>query len=320
MAPTASAPFPDKTGPDTGLEDSGLWLGWTMALSATLGFSIAPAITRGAILLGLNPNSLLVARMLISTFLLGGMIALTSPARLKIDRLGLLVTSTAGLANGVGMVTFFWSLARVDASVASMIFSLNPLVVLGMLALRGEKLTHRHTLRLLLGLSGVCLLIGPGGRVDWLGATLVVVAVLSFAVQLVLIQWFLKSYDARTVTLYVVTAMTAVCVGWWLIDGPAWRNPGWQGWLAIGVLAVVSTFLARLALFLGVRQLGGGQMALLIPLETLLAVVWSMLFLDERFSTWQWGGSGLILVSALLAVRRLGLTHRRLRWRLRPLP
>jgi drug/metabolite transporter (DMT)-like permease len=132
---------------------------------------------------------------------------------------------------------------------------------------------------------------------------------------LVLIQWFLNGYDARTITFYVVTMMTVVNLGLWLVEGGEWHGLGWSGWFIIFVLAVVSTYLARLAMFEGVRHLGGGQIALLLPLETLLAVVWSVLFLGERLAFWEWVGGGLILLSALLALRRLNWTRWRPRWR-----
>jgi len=77
------------------------------------------------------------------------------------------------------------------------------------------------------------------------------------------------------------------------------------GWLGLVVLGVVSTYAARLILFAAIRHIGTAQLALLTPLETLLTVIWSLLFLGERLTLPQWLGGGLILVSGLLAVRRL---------------
>jgi len=53
-----------------------------------------------------------------------------------------------------------------------------------------------------------------------------------------------------------------------------------------------------------VREIGGAQFSLLAPLEMMLTVIWSVMFLQERLSAWQWVGGGLILVSAALAARR----------------
>ena len=289
-----------------------------MALLSSLSFSIAPAISRGAITAGMNPGTLLAIRLILSTGLLGVSILLVAPGQLAIDRRGLLICSAAGLANGVGMYTFFWALNWLGASIASMIFSLSPLAVLALLALRGEKFTYRHTVRLALGLGGVYLLIGPGnaaGNINGWGVTLILITIVMFAIHLSLIQWFLQGYEAQTVTFYVVAVMTIVAIGLWLLQGAEWHNPGRTGWLAAIVLAVISTYLARLTLFIGVRYLGSSQIALLLPLETLFSVLWSILFLQERLSLWQWAGGVLILISAALAVNRLRWARWRPRWR-----
>jgi drug/metabolite transporter (DMT)-like permease len=216
------------------------------------------------------------------------------------------------------MVSFFWALTKVDASVAAMVFALSPLAVLALLALRGEKFTRRHTVRIVLGLSGVYLLIGPGGNVNWLGVGLVCLAITSYAIHLSLIQWYLRDYDARTVTLYVIAGMSITSIIFWSFQGIEWQDPGWSGWLAIISLAVVSTYLARLTMFAAIRSIGSGQIALLAPTETLLTVIWSMIFLQERLTPWQWVGGLLILTSALLAIVRLNRARWRPRWRLWP--
>jgi drug/metabolite transporter (DMT)-like permease len=291
------------------------WLGWTLAILATVAFSIAAPVARSAIVSGMDPTLLLMMRLLLAVPLLAGFTAFTSPDRLKVDRRALQLNMFVGSVGSIGMLLFFWSLARLDASVASMTLSIVPLVVLLLLALRGEKFTHRNLVRVALGLSGIYLLIGPGGQVDPIGVALVFVAVILFAVQLVFTQWFLQAYDARTIALFITVAMTIVVICTWVAQGATWHDPGLNGWLAIGALAVVSTCLARIAFYGAIRQVGSGQMALLMPLETLLTVIWSVLFLHERLSPVQWLGGVLILTSALLAIRRLGRARWRPRWR-----
>jgi drug/metabolite transporter (DMT)-like permease len=51
----------------------------------------------------------------------------------------------------------------------------------------------------------------------------------------------------------------------------------------------------------GIRKLGGGQTALLLPVETMLSVCWAALFLGERISSRQSAGAILVLSSVLLA-------------------
>lgn len=280
-------------------------VGWLAAFGSTAAFSIAPVITTAIFDTGAHPNTVIAARMALTTLLLLATLAAVNPARLRIDRRGLMITLVAGLATGVSLLLFFWSLTRLDTSVAAMLFSLYPLVVLGLLALRGEKLTARHGVRLALGLAGVYLLIGSGGRADTLGVVMVVAAVLAASLQTVFIQWFLQGYNGMTITLYMVAGMAVVTVGWWWAQGTGWTPLAWQAWLGIVVLAVVCTYLSRVAMFTALQRLGGSQVTLLVPLETMLTVLWSVLFLGERLTPMQAVGSGLILVSAALAAQRL---------------
>ncbi len=163
----------------------------------------------------------------------------------------------------------------------------------------------RNLLRLVLGLGGLYLLIGPGGQADWPGVALVVVSIFTSSIQLTFIQWFLQGYDSRSVTFYVSGGMMVVIVAYWLAQGLPWQSTGLNVWLGIVALAVVCTYAARLLMVVAIRHIGSAQIALLTPLETFLTVVWSLLFLGERLAPAQWLGGALILGSALLAVQRL---------------
>jgi drug/metabolite transporter (DMT)-like permease len=275
-----------------------------MAIFAIFAFSLSPPIAKAVITQGMDPTALLALRFFVAALLLVSTIGVIAPNRLRIDRSGFLRCVGAGLALGSMTLAFYWSFTRIEASVASMILALYPLVVLGLLALRGEKFTYINTIRLALGLGGVYLLIGPGGQVDLLGTLLVLCACCAFGLYLVILQWFLQDYDTQTVAMYVVATMSVLTAGLWLVQGAEWYVPGWQSWLAIGVLVVINTYLAQQALFAAVRSIGSGQMALLGPLETLLTVLWSFIFLHERLSVLQWIGGSLILSSMLLAVQR----------------
>jgi drug/metabolite transporter (DMT)-like permease len=140
---------------------------------------------------------------------------------------------------------------------------------------------------------------------------MVLIAVTTASLQTVFIQWYLHAHDGRTITAYMVGGMALAVTAVWLVQGAALGTALWQpisagAWAGIVVMAVVSTYLARLGLFAAVRHLGSGQVALLTPLETLLTVIWSALFLAERLSLIQSLGGALIVTSAALAGRRLG--------------
>jgi drug/metabolite transporter (DMT)-like permease len=281
------------------------WLGWTLAVTSTLAFSLASPLGKAAIGLGITPTTILVLRFGISVALLVITLSLTAPDKLRIDAKGLLVIGGAGFINGFGVLSFFWSLTRLNASIATMIFSLTPLVVLAVLALGGEKLTYRHLIRLAVGLIGVYLLIGPGGQIDWPGVLLICGSMVCISIEFALIQWFARAYGTRTITLYVMAGMLTTIGCFWAIQGAPWPATGWQGWLVVAVMGLVTGYFAWWAMFTAMRYIGGSQVILLTPLETLLSVLWAVIFLQERLSPWQWGGGIFILASAMLAAKRL---------------
>ena len=50
--------------------DHTVQVGWTMAISASIAYSVATPVARGAILSGFDPNALLVGRMVLAVSLL----------------------------------------------------------------------------------------------------------------------------------------------------------------------------------------------------------------------------------------------------------
>jgi drug/metabolite transporter (DMT)-like permease len=286
-------------------------LGWALAVFATVAFSFAPPVARFAIVGGFDSTTLLLARMILATSFFAIVLAATDLQKLRLPRAGLAAAALVGAVNAVGMTLFFAALGQLEASLSAMILALSPPMVLSLLALRGERLTQRHLVRLALALMGVYLLIGPTGQVDWVGATLALTATFLFALQMALTQWTLIAYPTRAVAFYVTASMTFFVAIYWLFLGAPWTMPTPAGWVAVLILALVSTLLARLAYFSAMGRIGGAQMALFGPLETLLSVIWSIIFLNEQLAPLQLVGGALILVSALLAVKRLGRVNLR---------
>ena len=290
-------------------------INWAIALGASFSFSVATPIGKALITAGLDSDAILFARFWITLGLFVATVMLMKSEKRRIDRPDLPFVLFVGLANGVAMICIFSGLARLDASLVSMLLSVVPLIVLLLLALRGEPLTRRNLLRLGLAFVGLYLLIGPGGSPDLVGIALVLAAMFLFAMGLVTVQWKLQAYDVRVLSLYVTACITVLVTAWWFVQGQPWQPPGAMGWVGIVALSIVGTYMARILLYAAVHRIGSGQTSLLIPLEIVMSVVWSFLFLGERFSTIQAIGGVLIMGSALLAIRRLGQSPNRPRWR-----
>jgi drug/metabolite transporter (DMT)-like permease len=283
-----------------------------MAFLATLAYSTGSPIARYLYSGGMTPTAMLAVRYLFASLLLAVTLRLAWREQLKIDRRGLAICLLAGAVNGFSTLAYFWGLSRMSASVSSMLFTVYPLMMLVILALRGERFTLRSGVRVLLGMGGVYLLVAPGGQIDALGVLLVLLAAGTFALSLAIVQWYLPGYSSMTVSYYTTITVTAVASAFWLAQGAQWTPLSWQGWLALIFMTVVGTYLARVSMFKAVRGFGSFQMSLFSPLETLLTILWSMLFLGERLLPTQWMGGVLIILSMLLAFSLAPLRAKRL--------
>ncbi|UCC63566.1 MAG: DMT family transporter [Anaerolineae bacterium] len=278
--------------------------GILLVLFSVICLSIVPALIKVALAAAIDPILLLTLRMLVATAILWVVFALFWPDKLRIDRRGLLSCGSVAAANTGALLCYYTALTHVSASVTHVIFSLYPVVALALLTLRGERFTRLSVIRLFLGILGIYLLIGPGGRVNPRGVLLAIGAAFSWALNLALTQWRLGEYASQTAAIYVISLMTAMLGLFSLFTRRGWQSFPLAGWVVVLITGVVSTAVARLAMFVGIQRIGSGQTVLLAPVETILVMLWASLFLRERLSLVQWAGGLSILVSMALVARR----------------
>jgi len=275
--------------------------GTLLVLLASLCLSTAPTVIKFGFNADVDPVTQLTFRLWIGALALWVVFLVAQPGKLKIDRKGLIACALAAAANTISLGSFYIAVTHIEISVAIVIFSTFPMVALLLLALKGERITRLHLIRFGLALLGVYLLVGFAGQIDLFGVGLVVLTAIFFAVHITLIQWRLSEYRTRTITVYILSFMSLYMGVVYLATGHGVPTMGADGWAVVIYTGLVATAIARFAMFAGIRHIGSGQTALLGPLETLMAVVWAMIFLDERLTLIQISGGVLILISAALA-------------------
>ncbi|RLT48575.1 MAG: DMT family transporter [Chloroflexi bacterium] len=295
------------------------WAGWTLVLLASVVLSTSPVVARGVMRSGMDPALLLMLRFWLATALLGALLALRAPALLRIDRYGLKKCMKAGLLAGLDTLAFFYALQRLDASLAVMLSSFYPLLVLLWLRLRGERFTLLDAIRLAMGIVGVFFLTGLGQTAEWIGMALIGFSMLTYSLFIVVLPTLQPAIDTTTSAFYVISSQTVYFTLFWLVQGAHWQPPTTAGWLAVVWLAVFGVVLHRLLLFAGIARIGSAETALLAPVDILLTIIWSILFLGERVLALQWLGGSLILLSAMLALLRLSHTSLRVRRKRAPM-
>ena len=288
--------------------------GWLFAACSILLFSTNTPVVRDVVREGFHPITLAMTRFVGASFLFGAVFAFTPLAKpkgdeLPLDRRIIWICLISGAINGLTLVGWNTSMVYLDASIASVMgIALFPSFTLILVALAGEKLTAKKILRLLIVIVGLYFLIGFEGEINVQGVLYVLLAASTYAVHIVMVQWYTKPYNTWATTAIMVAGSAVFTVIIWLLIGRPLFPPNTKNYLVIIYQIVIITFVARTVLYSAIERIGSAQYALLSPVETLLTIMWSFLFLGERFQSVQWLGAGLILTSALLAA---DFSHRR---------
>jgi len=264
--------------------------------AAFLGFT--PVFGKQAINLGFSPLAVVGIRTLMAMLLLLVIIVVFRREYLYIYPAGLIGCGLAGLFNGIGSILYYSALGRINASLGQLLYSLYPLFVAIWLVLDSQPPNKLTLFRIALAMIAVFLLTySESVVIDMVGVGQMLLASILYALHLPINQRVLYDVPAPTVTLYTLIAMSLVVVPVFLLLGhPIPSNTSWYP--IIGLTLV--TFLSRLALFQGVKYLGGMQTALLGLLELLVAIGLSITWLHEKLAQAQWVGAGILSLSILL--------------------
>ncbi len=219
----------------------------------------------------------------------------------------------------VGVTLFYASLnlsiAAGGVSLAIVLMYSAPAFVVVLAALLlGERLTVAKVVLVVLATIGVALVAGGGGTgidvnarsVGW-GLT----AGLSYASYYLFGKWVLARY--APVTIYALVLPLGALGLLPLVHFHAKRP---ETWLLLAALALISTYLAYLAYYSGLKRVEASRAVLVATVEPVVAASLAAALFGERFGLQGLAGAGLILLSALLsalpALRRRPLERRAL--------
>jgi drug/metabolite transporter (DMT)-like permease len=269
------------------------------ALASALFLGLAPVFGKQAITLGFSPLAVVALRTSMAAGLLLIIVAIFRRPYLFIYPAGLLGCGLAGALNGCGSLLYYFALGRLTVSVGQLLYSMYPIFLVIWLVIDHQPPSRLTYLRMGFALLGVIFLtLSNSVQVDWIGVVLMLGASIMYAIHLPINQRVLYDIPAPTVTLYTLLAMSAVVVPAYLIFDRHLPPTG-TPWIPILALTIV-TFFSRLMLFLGIKNLGGMQTALLGLSELFVSISVSHFWLHEFLNFAQWIGAILLGLSLIL--------------------
>lgn len=281
------------------------------AIASAIFLGFLPVLGKQAILLGMPALAVVALRTVFAAGLLLAVVAAFQRSYLYIYPVGFLGCLLAGGLNGFGSLLFYAALGRIDAGLGQLLYSLYPLFAVFWFRLDHQQSSRLTWLRLLLAIPAVYLLVQTGqNKMDMIGVIMMLGAALLYALHLPINQRVLYDMPAPTVALYTLLAMSAIVIPVFLVSVtivPLQNHikeiihVPLQAWWAIFALTMF-TFFSRLALFSGVKHIGGLQTALLGLGELVITVISAQLWLGERLTALQWSGALLLALSLSLIV------------------
>ncbi|HJV24270.1 MAG TPA: DMT family transporter [Aromatoleum sp.] len=217
----------------------------------------------------------------------------------------MILAGMGGIAYVGQSFTFFSALNYASAGLVALLLYLYPFLVmlLGALFLR-RPLTLGRVMAALVALGGTALTISGGVTGEPLGVVLGVGAALIYSVY-ILVGSRVMSEESPLASAAVVMIAAAVVFGGLTAGGtPSWpQNAG--GWLAVVMIAVVSTVVAMVAFFAGMQRLGAADAATLSTLEPVVTFALAAVFLGEPVLPNQLAG-GVLILGAVIWLTRAG--------------
>lgn len=205
------------------------------------------------------------------------------------------------LLNGVGMIIWFWALARMPlADAVALQFTLPLWSVVFAVAFLGERVGSRRIAALLIGFGGVLIILRPGLSHAGLPAFAALTAAALYASVIVVVRHQSHTLQPTVIMFYTTLFMALVGLGPALLE---WRTPPAVSlpWLAaLGIVGFLAQYMLAHALRLA-------EAKVVIPLDFLrmpMTAAAAFVLFGEFPDLWSWVGVTVIFATTYAVARR----------------
>lgn len=287
-----------------------LWPGLPMALAGAVAFSGKAIIVKLAYRHGVDAVVVLMYRMLFALPLFVLLAWWAGRGRPPLDRRDTWAVLGLGFS-GYYLSSFldFIGLQYISASLERLILYLTPTVVLLIgWARHGRGITLRQGVAMGVAYAGVLLVFGRELALDRdgvaIGATMVMLSTLSYALYLVFSGEVVQRLGAARLTGLASTVACLLCIAQFLLLRPLEAALVPAPVITLSVLnAVLCTFAPILLVMLAIERLGSAltsQIGMIGPVST---IAMGALLLDEPFTAWIAAGTACVLAGVWLLAR-----------------
>jgi drug/metabolite transporter (DMT)-like permease len=276
--------------------------GMLFVVISAIAFGAIPVFARAAYDAGSDPISVLFFRFSIASII---MIPFIAVQKIPFPRgrflLGLM------LMGGIGYVgqsfCYFTALTMASAGLVAILLYLYPAIVVILSSLLfKERITGLKVSALILALTGTVLTIGLGGGGSLLGIALAMTAPLIYSAYILAGSKITKEVEILSSSTVVMISASFVFGALIAVKGLNMPQTlvGWGGILAI---ALISTVIAIITFFAGLKRVGPTNASMLSTFEPVTTVVLAAIVFGEEIGFMRVVGGFLILMAVVLLAK-----------------
>jgi drug/metabolite transporter (DMT)-like permease len=276
--------------------------GMMLIIISAASFGVMPIFAQLAYNAGAEPVTVLFLRFSIAAVVMNLIMIMGRTAYPR----GLILFELM-LLGAIGYVgeslAYFLALRMASAGLVALLLYIYPALVTALSAIfLKEHLTRVKISALFLALSGTALTIRISGGGSMLGILLGIAAAVDYAIYILLGSRIMRRSGPLSSTTVIITSTAGVYTGIVAVRGMTYPTTS-TGWIAIIAIALISTVLAFVTFFAGLKRIGPTSASTLSTFEPIVAVVLAAIVLGETISPVQVLGGALILAAVALLAR-----------------
>ena len=269
---------------------------------SAIAFGAIPIFARAAYRAGSDPISVLFFRFTVASVI---MIPLITVRKIQFPRgwflLGLI------LMGGIGYVgqsfCYFTALTMASAGLVAVLLYLYPaMVVIFSTMLFKERITGLKFLALILALTGTVLTIGLGGGGSLLGIALAMTAPCIYSAYFLAGSKITKEVDILSSSTVVMISASFVFGALIAVKGLKLPQT-WVGWGGVLAISLISTVIAIITFFAGLKRVGPTNASMLSTFEPVTTVILAAIVFGEEVTLMRMVGGVLILFAVILLAK-----------------
>lgn len=274
-------------------------IGILLVIISAAAFGALPIFAHAAYRAGADPVSILFLRYTMAAALMFAWIAVRG-TRLPRGKTLLTLTGMGALGYAGQSFSYFFALTRAPAGTVALLLYIYPALVtiLSVIVLKHPP-AAREVAALLLSFAGIVMVIGfqPGGQ--GLGMAFGLLAAVIYSVYIIVGTRAARQTDSFAASAVIIAA-AAVIYGAVILARGLHPPQTPAGWFAVVCIAVISTVLAIVTFFAGLKRIGPVQTSMLSMAEPVITVGLASVLLGEALTPAKLAGGALVVAAGLL--------------------